>query len=157
MNLLIRQLANHNKRAVTGPMWHGPALNDVLDGVTHEAAAAHPVAGAHSIWELVLHITVWADIARARLHGERLTDPSSTEDWPPIDAVTATAWTLAIERLRDSHRALADDGKQVDEARPAEKVASLGYSVSNLLHGVIEHSTYHGGQIAILKKTAIGR
>jgi hypothetical protein len=29
--------------------------------------------------------------------------------------------------------------------------------VSNLLHGVIEHSTYHGGQIAILKKTAIGR
>jgi len=24
--------------------------------------------------------------------------------------------------------------------------------VSNLLHGVIEHGTYHGGQIAILRK-----
>lgn len=28
----------------------------------------------------------------------------------------------------------------------------LDYTVSNLLHGVIKHGTYHGGQIALLKR-----
>ena len=34
-----------------------PLCLEVLEGVSAEAAAAHPVAGAHSIWELVLHLT----------------------------------------------------------------------------------------------------
>src|SRR6185503_10276985 len=82
MNALTRQLANHIKRTITGPMWHGPALDEVLDGLTHEAAAAHPFPTAHSIWELVLHVTVWAEIARARLRGNRISDPPPAEDWP---------------------------------------------------------------------------
>jgi uncharacterized damage-inducible protein DinB len=154
MNSLTRQLANHIKRTVTGPMWHGPALNEVLEGVTPEMAAARPLAGAHSIWELVLHVTVWADVARARLRGERMSDPLPTEDWPPAGNATATAWTSAIERMCESYRGLADDVKQLDDSRLAEKITGLDYTVSNLLHGVIEHGTYHGGQIAVLKKTA---
>jgi uncharacterized damage-inducible protein DinB len=149
---LTRQLANHIKRTVAGPMWHGPSLNEVLSGVTAEAAAAHPVAGTHSIWELVLHITVWADIARARLRGERITDPSPAEDWPTNGNATAEEWTSALERMRESYRLLAEDVKQLDDSRLAEKVTGLDYTVSNLLHGVIEHGTYHGGQIGILKK-----
>jgi hypothetical protein len=31
-------------------------------------------------------------------------------------------------------------------------VKDLDYSVDVLLHGIIEHGTYHGGQIALLKK-----
>ena len=152
MNDLTGQLANHLKRTVTGPMWHGPALNEVLDGVTAEIAAAHPLAGAHSIWELVLHVTLWAEIARARVKGERLGDPSPIEDWPPVGDATADRWASAVERLRESYRALADEVKQLDDARLSEKITGLDYTVSNLLHGVIEHGTYHGGQIAILKK-----
>jgi uncharacterized damage-inducible protein DinB len=152
MNAQTRQLANHIKRTVTGPMWHGPALNEVLDGVSAEAAAARPIASAHSIWELVLHITVWADIARARVHGEQIADPPPAEDWPPLGETSASAWTAALERMRESYRALADDVKQLDDARLADKITGLDYTLSNLLHGVIEHGTYHGGQIAILKK-----
>jgi uncharacterized damage-inducible protein DinB len=154
MNAFTRQLANHLNRTVTGPMWHGPALNEVLDGLTPEAAAARPVAAAHSIWELVLHVTVWADIGRARLRGERISDPTPAEDWPPITDTTAAAWLLAVETLRASYRGLADDVKQLEDARLAEKVSGLDYTVSNLLHGVIEHGTYHGGQIAVLRKQA---
>ena len=152
MNTLTRQLANHIKRTVTGPMWHGPALDAVLDGVTHELAVRHPFAGAHSIWELVLHVTVWADVARARLGGGPVDDPTPAEDWPAVADTTASAWTAAIERMRDSYRALAADVKQLDDARLADTITGLDYTVSNLLHGVIEHGTYHGGQIAMLKK-----
>jgi len=81
-------LANLIKRAVTGPAWHGPSMDQVLDGVSAAQAAAHPIAGAHSIWELVLHAAAWAEISRDRLRGERIADPSPEEDWPPLTATT---------------------------------------------------------------------
>ena len=155
MNDLTRQLANHIKRTVAGPMWHGPALNEGLGGVTAEIAAAHPLAGAHSIWELVLHVTVWADIARARVKGERISDPTPAEDWPLVGDATADRWASAVERMRESYRALADEVKQLDDSRLSEKITGLDYTVSNLLHGVIEHGTYHGGQIAMLRRISV--
>jgi uncharacterized damage-inducible protein DinB len=133
-------------------MWHGPSLDEVLDGVTPETAAAHPIAGGHSIWELVLHVAVWAEIARARLHEKRLDDPSPDENWPPVTDATAGSWASAVERLRVSYRALAADVRDLDDSRLTEHITGLDYTVSTMLHGVIEHGTYHGGQIAILKK-----
>ena len=145
-------LANHIKRAVSGPMWHGSALAQVLEGVTNEQAAAHPIAGAHSIWEIVVHVTAWAEIARARIQGERMGDATAEEDWPPVRDTSAAAWTAALDRLRESHRTLAHDVRHLDDSTLHTKIDALGYSASNLLHGVIEHDTYHGGQIALLKK-----
>lgn len=145
-------LSNHIKRTVTGPMWHGAALDALLSDVTHEQAAARPIAGAHTIWELVLHVTAWAEIARARLRGERTADAAGAEDWPPVGATGAAEWNAALERLRAGHRALATEVRRLDDAAFDAKVPGLDYTVSNLLHGVIEHGTYHGGQIALLKR-----
>ena len=153
--MLSRLLANHIARTVRGPMWHGPALSDVLRGVTAEQAHARPVAGAHSIWELVLHAAAWAEIAKARLHGERTGDPRPDEDWPPVTGSTADEWTAAVERLTASYRALAHDVRDLADETLDAKVAGADYTVSNLLHGVIEHGTYHGGQIAILKRALV--
>jgi uncharacterized damage-inducible protein DinB len=150
------RLANHIKRTVTGPMWHGSALAEVLAGVSHEAAAARPIAGAHGIWEIVLHVTAWAEISRARLRGERIADPSASEDWPSGSSGSAAEWQTAVERLLASHRELAHDVRHLEDAALQTKVAGLEYTVSNLLHGVIEHGTYHGGQIALLKKALAG-
>src|SRR5262245_1815177 len=147
-----RRLANHILRTFRGPMWHGPALTQVLEGVTHEQAAAKPIAGAHSVWELVLHASAWAEIARARVRGERLADPPPEEDWPPVGTTGLDDWQLAIERLRESHRALAAAVRDLSDEALDAKVGELEYTVDVLLHGVIEHSTYHGGQIMILRK-----
>src|SRR5215213_6655598 len=148
----LKELARHIDRTVRGPMWHGPALTEVLEGVTPERAVAHPIAGAHSIWEIVLHATAWADIARARLKGERIGDPTPDQDWPPVAATGAADWERALAQLRASHRQLAEDIGLLDESRLDEKIAGLPYSALVLLHGVVEHGTYHGGQIALLKK-----
>ena len=145
-------LANHIKRTVTGPMWHGSALAEVLAGVTHVEAAAHPLPTAYSIWELVAHVTAWAEISNARLKGERIADPTAAEDWPPVPPADEAAWQAAVERLQTSHRELARAVRHLDPATFEHKVPGLEYTVSNLLHGVIEHGTYHGGQIALLKK-----
>jgi uncharacterized damage-inducible protein DinB len=142
------RLGNHIERTVTGPMWHGPALLEVLDGVDAARARARPIAGAHSIWEIVRHVTAWADIARQRIHGEALGDPTAEQDWPPI----GEDWAQDLERLKASHRQLAADVRQLDDAALDARVKTLEYPVGILLDGVVEHGTYHGGQIALLKK-----
>ena len=163
MHSIPAQLSNHIKRTVAGPMWHGAALDELLAHVSCEQAAARPIPGAHTIWEIVLHVTAWAEIALARVHGQRTSDPAPDEDWPPVpgsdpksgsdpDPNAAANWDTALERLRESYRALATDTRRLDPSTIDEKVPGLDYSVSNLLHGVIEHATYHGGQIALLKR-----
>jgi uncharacterized damage-inducible protein DinB len=145
-------------------MWHGPSLDELLASVSSVQAEARPIPGAHSIWEIVLHVTAWAEIALARLHGQRTGDPAPDEDWPPVPGLDsrsgsdATAnWQAALERLRESHRALATDTRRLEPSAFDDKVAGADYSVSNLLHGVIEHDTYHGGQIALLKRALEGK
>ncbi len=150
------RLARHIERTVSGPMWHGPTLDDVLAGVTHEQAAARPVSGAHTIWEIVHHVTTWAEIARARLDGRATSDPPPEVDWPPVREAGSPEWDAALERLRESHRALALRVRQLDDAAMDARVPGLEYSVWTLLHGVVEHGTYHGGQIALLKRASGG-
>ena len=147
-----RHLGSSLERTVTGSMWHGSALAEVLEGVTAERPAARPIPGAHTIWELVLHIIAWAEIARARLRGESTGDPTPEQDWPPVTATDAAAWQRTLERLGACHRELAADVRGLDEARLDQKVANLDYSADILLRGIVEHGTYHGGQIALLKK-----
>lgn len=153
------KIAKRIERTVTGPMWHGPALVDVLDGVQHDRAAAKPIAGAHSIWEIVLHVTAWAEIARLRVAGQATEDPTPEQDWPPVPVSGSDpqfesdpAWRLAVARMGEAHRQLATDVRLLDDEKLDALVPGLTYSVSTLLHGIVEHGTYHGGQIALLKK-----
>ena len=145
------KIANRIERTVSGPMWHGPALTDLLDGVPPERAAAKPVPGAHSIWEIVRHITAWAEIVRRRVAGE-VVDPTPAQDWPPPHGESHDAWTRDVERLAVIHRELAAAARELQDAQLDAMVAGAEYPVSVMLNGVVEHGTYHGGQIALLKK-----
>ncbi len=66
----VEQLADLVERVVEGDPWHGPTVVALLDGMPARDAAAHVVPGAHSIWELVLHMTGWTREVQARLDGE---------------------------------------------------------------------------------------
>ena len=145
-------MADAIERSVSGPMWHGPALADVLDGVTAEQAAARPIPGAHTIWELVLHATAWTEIARERLAGSAKGEPTPEEDWPPVTDQSADAWRATVERLKEAHRELAAEVSGMDDSQLVGRVPGKDHSVLTMFHGIIEHDAYHGGQIAILKR-----
>lgn len=149
---LARKLAESIERAVSGPVWHGPALMDLVGDVSAEQAAAHPVAGAHSIWQLVLHITAWVDIVRTRLSDVAASEPTPEQDWPPIRDQSAEGWRAAVERMKEAHRELAAELEALPDARLQERVPGNAYAFVVMLHGVAEHDAYHGGQIAILKR-----
>ncbi|HEY7234523.1 MAG TPA: DinB family protein [Gemmatimonadaceae bacterium] len=147
-----RLLANRIIRTYTGPMWHGPSLSEVLRDVSPEQAVERPIPSAHTIWELVLHIITWVDVPHQRLGGDARKDVGIDEDWPGTPAASADAWRAAIGRVEERHRALAADVRVLSDDALDAKVVGHDYTVREMLHGVVEHGTYHGGQIALLKK-----
>lgn len=155
MTSRVQDLSVAISRAVSGPIWHGLALMDLVGDVTADQAASRPIAGAHTIWELVRHVTAWVEIVRMRVADPGTPEPTAEQDWPAVPAAgdgAAQAWRDAVERLKESHRELAIDVAQLDDARLAERVTGRDYTLQVMLHGVVEHAAYHGGQIALLKR-----
>ena len=149
----ISRIVDQLRRAFEGDAWHGPAVKEVLAGVTAEKAAAKPIAAAHTIWQIVLHIATWERIVRRRLEGEVIVEIPDEEDWPPIRDNGEQAWRTALAELERGHLALREAISRTDEARLGEMVPRKDHSVYVMLHSVVQHDVYHAGQIALLKKT----
>jgi len=148
----IHRILDQLDRAFEGDAWHGPSVKELLKGVTSRQAAAKPVPGGHSIWEIVLHVSAEQDVARQRLGGEVVPDLPPELDWPPILDTSDPAWRRANENLVQTKQKLRDSISQLSDQRLSEIVPGKNYSVYVILHGVIQHDLYHAGQIAILKK-----
>ena len=150
MVLDLELLAGQISKAFRGESWHGPSVLEVLDGVSAEDAAAHPVAGAHSIWEIVLHMAGGYSLVLRRIRGEDV-ELSSDEAWPPVPVCSSEAW-------RESQRSLEELNQQLQRAVrafPVERLLQqLGseYSAYTQFAGAPQHDLYHAGQIVMLKK-----
>ena len=81
----LERLKDRVTRSLLGDAWHGPSIQELLRDISAEQAASHPIEGAHSIWEIVHHITCWHRVVQRRLRGEAF-DPSDHENWKPVYA-----------------------------------------------------------------------
>ena len=99
----VDRIRDQFRRAFEGEAWHGPSVLALLKGVTAQQAAAHPIPGAHSIWELTQHIEAWERACLRRLNGDpaQLTDE---EDWQPVNDTSEAAWESTKQQLVDTHR-----------------------------------------------------
>ncbi|MGI8959505.1 MAG: DinB family protein [Bryobacteraceae bacterium] len=143
------RIADQLKRVYEGPAWLGPALTDILSDVSEEQAARRPIRDGHTIWELVLHIAAWMCIGRERLTATKIRDHTEDENWPPM----AGSWQDALAMLEREERQLEKAILLFPEGRLNEPApATEPQTFYELLHGVVQHTAYHGGQIMLLKK-----
>ena len=153
----IRRLEDQLRRALDGGAWHGPAVLELLDGVTADEASAHPIAGAHSIWELVLHLAGTYRLVLRRLHGDA-TQLSPDEDWPQLPEPTEENWRTTITTLRDLNAAAQREVARFAEERLDQPlIADPPYSAFVQFIGISQHDLYHAGQIALLKRALAAR
>lgn len=151
-------LAGLLEKAHADDPWHGPSVADTLDGLTAEKAAAHPIPGAHSIWELVLHLAAWQGEATRRLAGHAPALPEEG-DWPEVGERSEAAWQSALERLDAAHARLLETLAGLTDAdldRPggslSDRALGTGVSYRTMVVGILQHAAYHSGQIMILRK-----
>ena len=140
-----------------GDPWHGSPVMQILADVDHDRASARPLPGAHTIWEIVLHMTAWKNEVRRRVGGAPAGTPAEG-DWPAPAPPGAQAWCEAVDALDAAHRALVAAIGRMPEAAlftptndPRDAETGAGVSHYVLLHGLVQHDVYHSGQIAFLK------
>ncbi len=150
------RIASQLRNVLDGDAWHGPSLKDLLNAISHEQANARPVAAAHSIWELVLHIEVWTTAALAAMHGTPIPpfveNMPPEQNWPLIKDTDAAGWKAAKEKVLRAGSDLAPEIERFGDERLKETVPGRNYDFERLLRGSVQHVVYHSGQIAVLKK-----
>ncbi|MFB3920579.1 MAG: DinB family protein [Terriglobia bacterium] len=148
----VKRIVDQFRRAFEGYAWHGPALWDLLGDVTSQQAFAKPLAGAHSIWEIVNHVAVWEGVVRRRIRGEVINGLSPEQDWPAVNDSSEAAWQETLTRLERGNHELRDTIAAMSDEQLKEAVLGQSYTFYVMLHGVIQHDLYHAGQVAVLKK-----
>lgn len=115
------RIADQLRRAFDGDAWHGDSVLEILEGVTAAQAAARPIARAHTIWELVLHIAAWDDAVLRRLVGAAVT-LSDAQNFPSVTDASETAWRKALTDMRRVHEELVSAVSVLPDSRLDEMV-----------------------------------
>src|SRR3954468_6045259 len=84
-------LVNELKSAYNGKPWHGNNALSLIQSADPKKVFTHPVPNAHSIAELVLHLTAWTEEVMDRINGQSAKEPLRG-DWPEPKTKTEGEW-----------------------------------------------------------------
>lgn len=172
-DLLLAALGTAAGETMLGDAWHGPAMLEAAARFDAAGASARPIPGAHTAWELLLHVAAWTREVARRLDGSVAALPAPG-DFPPVPTgagATGEAWTAAQD---DARQAVAELLAQVAACEPtlvgrlhapvprpddgtadgatADDALGVRHSYLGMLVGVAAHHAYHAGQLVLLHR-----
>lgn len=148
----LNRILKHYDGVLDGDAWHGDAIWEILEAIPAQTAAARPLPGTHTIWELVSHMTFWEGVVTKRLAGLRAGLVEEL-NFPPTPAATEENWQKTLGEFRASNHAFREALANLDPAKLEQLTAAGKRTYYDEAHGIIEHHVYHLGQIAVLKKS----
>lgn len=152
---LPKQLSQHISAVYFGGNWTFSNLKDNLADVTWEQATTK-VHSFNTIAVLVFHTDYFVAAILKVLRG----GPLDAHDKYSFDLPTITSeteWQDLINQTLTNAEAMAALVEQLPEASLWENMADEKYgNYYRNIHGIIEHTHYHLGQIALLKKIING-
>lgn len=139
-----------------GKPWSGcPSPAGSLRSIPLDLAVRRAAGLKHSIWELALHIAYWEYAVRRMLEcGPKGGFPRAPSNWPaPPETPTDEAWK-ADRRLVKQERDLLIEAIRIFDVNRLDAASSVNsrHSIADVLSGIIRHSAYHTGQMALLKR-----
>ena len=146
------RIARLLEQTFEGAAYYGPSVLGVLAGVDAATAARQPASGAHSIWEVVAHLTAELDYARSVIDGSPAAWIEGATTWPAVTDTSAAAWQDALRGLKRANRALVRRIEALDDDILGRQPPVVSGPFYVTLHGTIQHGVYHAGQIALLKQ-----
>ena len=147
----VERIGNLLEQTYNGKAWHGSSLRTLLADVTADEAAARPLPGAHTIWQEVLHIIAWREVACGLLEGRTAGELAEEKNWPAVGDGGESAWRQTLDRLEESQHRLRALLRAFPDERLNVRAPGLSLSFYEVIHGVIHHDVYHAGQIAVLR------
>jgi protein-S-isoprenylcysteine O-methyltransferase Ste14 len=145
-----QRIAASLRHAWNGTPWHGPSAAAILGRLGARQASTRRARGSHTAWQLLLHLTVWAETPLRRLDDPTFDPPL---DFPEPSEMSDAQWTADVGRLGGAIEQLALRSESLADDVLAAPVGARGYTVATMLDGVAQHVAYHAGQIAVLALT----
>lgn len=144
-------IAAHFRHIHFGGNWTCVNLRDTLKDVTFQEAL-HQREGFNTIVALAFHINYFVDAVLKVLEGGPLdAHDKFSFTHPPIHS--EADWHRLLDKMWSDAERFAALVEQLPEDRLHADMADPKYGTwYRNLHGIIEHSHYHLGQIVILKK-----
>jgi uncharacterized damage-inducible protein DinB len=146
-----QQLAKHCRDVHFGGNWTFVNLKDTLADITWQEATSQ-YQDSNTIATLLFHINYYINPVARVLQGE----PLNASDKFSFDCPTITSqeeWEHLIQKALDEAEQFANEIEKMEESKLFEVFSEEKYGnyFRNLL-GIIEHTHYHLGQIALIKK-----
>jgi uncharacterized damage-inducible protein DinB len=145
----LTELAEQYRAATVKGAWYGPALAEMLEKISPAMAMKAPVAEANSIAALLQHILLWNERARNTSENNPLPNWEAERDW----AEPELPWAELLPRWNNSRNLLEEHIRYFPVEQLAKQVPGRNYSYEKLLTGIVQHTIYHAGQIAMIMGT----
>ncbi|GEP51472.1 hypothetical protein FNO01nite_21440 [Flavobacterium noncentrifugens] len=149
--MVTKQIAKHFRDVHFGGNWTTSNLKGQLEGLNWEQATTKAYS-FNTIATLVFHINYYVSEVLKVLHGEPLeASDKYSFDLPPI--TSEADWQQLKNKAFHDAEAFANLIETLPEEQLFEDFTDAKYgNYYRNLHGIIEHTHYHLGQIALIKK-----
>lgn len=146
-----KQIAKHLNEVYNGGNWTWVNLHDTLKDVTWQQATAK-VQDMNTIAVLTYHIGYYVAAILNVLRGNPLDSKDELSfNHPPINS--EADWQAMCNTIKDNWHALVAAIEQLPDDKLEAYFTQEKYGIYyRNLHGLIEHTHYHMGQIVIIKK-----
>jgi len=148
---VAEQIAKNLRAVYFGGNWTGVNMKDTLKDVTWQQATTK-VYSFNTIVTLVYHTNYYIDVVTKVLEG----NPINAKDeysfiHPPI--TSEEEWEKLLDKTYTDAESFANLIEQLPESKLWETFADEKYGILyRNLTGIIEHTHYHLGQMALVKK-----
>lgn len=142
----IQQIADSYRAVTVQGAWYGPTLAELIAKTSPEDAVAPPVPGAHAISSLLQHLLLWNERVRKTCEGTPMPRWEAEKEWaePPIP------WKELVARWNQSRNGLEERIRNFPIEDLGKQVPGRTYPYETLLLGIVQHTIYHSGQIAMI-------
>jgi uncharacterized damage-inducible protein DinB len=141
-----QRIADSYRAATIKAAWYGPSLAELLAQVSPEFAVTPPIPGAHSISALLQHLLLWNERIRKASNTNPLPPWQPEKEWaePPIP------WNELVTRWNQSRDLLEERIRNLPMEDLSQQVLGRSYSCETMFNGIVQHTIYHSGQIAMV-------
>ncbi|SER78203.1 DUF1572 domain-containing protein [Pedobacter rhizosphaerae] len=151
MEALYYNIAKHFKEVYFGGNWTTVNLKDTLKDVVWKEAL-RKIADLNTIAALTYHINYYVSEVSKVLQGAKLEASDQVSfDLPPIN--NEQDWIQLVEKVLSDGEKFVNLIEKIEVEAISTDFTDPKYgSYYRNLHGIIEHTYYHLGQITIIKK-----
>jgi uncharacterized damage-inducible protein DinB len=111
-----------------------------------DLATTPPTSGAHSISQLLQHLLLWNERVRNTSDATPLPAWQAEKEW----AEPPTPWNELVARWNQSRDLLEERLRNFPLEDLAKQVPGRGYPYETMLEGIVQHTIWHAGQIAMI-------